>query len=195
MSGISLEESMSVAGVSLSPVTEEDKDDLRIAANAEEIWKWYTFRSDGEYFDSQFWPGFFEHFNPQKEVHFVVRYKGNVVGATCLLAIDAHHKRLEIGGTWYAASARGTLINPACKFLLMGRAFDWGAQRVEWKTDSNNKRSRAAIEKLRAKFEGVLRNHMYLHNGRVRDTVYYSMIPEEWPAAKAKLEDRIAALA
>ena len=181
------------ADVSLSLVTERDKEGLRAAANSEEIWKWYTFRADGDYFDAQFWPGFFHAYNPKKECHFVVRYKGEIVGATCFLAIDAHHKRLEIGGTWYAAKARGTIVNPACKLLLTGRAFDGGAQRVEWKTDSNNKRSRAAIEKLGAQYEGQLRNHMFLHDGRVRHTVYYSMIAEEWPAAKAKLETRIAA--
>lgn len=190
-----LAQGLSLGDVTLTPVQASDKEELRAAANAEEIWQWYTFRADGNYFDAQFWPGYFETFDREKEVHFVVRYTGEVVGSTCYLAINAQHKRLEIGGTWYTASARGTVVNPACKLLLTQHAFDWGAQRVEWKTDSNNKRSRAAIEKLGAKFEGTLRNHMFLHDGRVRDTVYYSMLPEEWPAAKAKLEARVAAFA
>ena len=185
---------LSQGDVSLSPVQLSDKDALRTAANAEEIWTWYTFRGDGEHFDTQFWPGYFEKFNPKREVHFVVRHKGKVVGSTCYLAIDTHHKRVEIGGTWYTADVRGSIVNPTCKLLLTDNAFAWGAQRVEWKTDSNNARSRAAIEKLGAKYEGELRNHMFLHDGRVRHSVYYSMIPEEWPAAKEKLRARIEAL-
>ena len=186
---------LALGDVSLSPVQLSDKAALRTAADAEEIWTWYTFRGDGEYFDTAFWPGYFEKFDPEKEAHFVVRYKGEIVGSTCYLAIDQHHKRVEIGGTWYTANVRGTVVNPACKLLLTDHAFQWGAQRVEWKTDRNNARSRAAIEKLGAKYEGTLRSHMFLHDGRVRDTVYYSMIPDEWPAAKEKLLARIAALA
>lgn len=185
---------LTLGDISLLPVTAEDKEGLRAAANSEEIWRWYTFRADGVFFDTQFWPGYFETNDKKPDVHFVVRRKGEIVGSTCFLAIDPHHKRVEIGGTWYRADVRGGLVNPACKLLLTQRAFDWGAQRVEWKTDSNNARSRAAIEKLGAIFEGTLRNHMYLHDGRVRHTVYYSMLPEEWPAAKAKLEGRIAEL-
>ena len=181
--------------VSLTPVQRSDKDALRAAADAEDIWTWYSYRADGLYFDAHFWPRYFEDYDMEQEVHFVVRYKGEVVGSTCYLAINHDHKRVEIGGTWYTAAARGTVVNPTCKLLLIETAFGWGAQRVEWKTDSENLRSRAAIEKLGAQYEGILRNHMFLHDGRVRDTVYYSMIPAEWPAAKAKLEARIAALA
>lgn len=184
---------LSLGEVSLSPICECDKDGLRAAANAEEIWKWYTFRADGEHFDQQFWPGFFEAFNPKKEVHFVVRLNDRIVGASCFLAIDHIHKRVEIGGTWYCDDVRGGIVNPSCKLLLIQRAFEWGAQRVELKTDSNNARSRAAISKLGCQYEGTLRNHMFLHDGRVRDTVYYSMLPDEWPDAKLKLAERIAA--
>lgn len=185
---------LSLGDVSLQPVTLADKEGLRAAASSEETWKWYTFRADGAHFDTDFWPGYFETFDPRKEVHFVVRLKDKIVGSTCFLAIEPDHKRVEIGGTWYHSDVRGGLVNPACKLMLIQRAFDWGAQRVELKTDSNNARSRAAISKLGCQYEGTLRNHKFLHDGRVRHTVYYSMLPEEWPDAKAKLEERIAAL-
>lgn len=185
---------LALGNVSITPVTEADKDGLRAAANSEETWAWYTFRADGEYFDTDFWPGYFESFDPNKEIHFVVRLNDTIVGSTCFLAIEPSHKRVEIGGTWYHADARGGIVNPSCKYLLIQRAFDWGAQRLELKTDRNNTRSRAAMEKLGCQYEGTLRNHMYLYDGRVRDTVYYSMLPEEWPNAKLKLEERIAAL-
>lgn len=185
---------LTLGAVSLTPVQESDKDGLRAAANSEEIWEWYPFRGDGDYFDQQLWRWIYEMRNPEKEIKFTVRYDGAVVGTTCLLAIDERNKKLEIGGTWYTSKVRGTVVNPACKYLLIEHAFKWGAQRVEWKTDSNNARSRAAIEKLGAKLEGTLRNHMFLHDGRVRHSVYYSMLPEEWPDAKANLEKRIADL-
>ena len=180
--------------VSLTLVTEADEDGLRAAANSEETWKWYPFRGDGDYFDEQLWKWMLTGRDAKDRLPFVVRHKGEIIGATCFLAIDPHNRKLEIGGTWYTDAVRGTIVNPACKLLLTDRAFAWGAQRVEWKTDSNNKRSRAAIEKLGAKYEGTLRNHMFLHDGRVRHTIYYSIIAEEWPAAKAALEARIKAL-
>ena len=190
-----LDAPMQLGDVSLAPVTDADKDGLRAAADSEETWKWYTYRADGEYFDTQFWPGYFETPASDSDVHFVVRFKDKIVGSTCYLAMSEQYKRVEIGGTWYHADVRGGIVNPGCKLMLLKRAFEWGAQRVELKTDSNNARSRAAILKLGCQFEGILRNHKYLHDGRVRHSAYFSMIPEEWPAAKAKLEARIAALA
>lgn len=186
---------LSLGDVSLSPATAADKEGLRAAANSEETWKWYTYRADGEHFDTQFWDGFHSNRNPEKQIHFTVRHHGKIVGLSCFLCIEPRYNTLEIGSTWYHADARGGIVNPTCKLLLLQRAFDWGAQRVELKTDSNNARSRAAILKLGCQFEGILRNHKYLHDGRVRHSAYYSMLPDEWPAAKAKLETRIAALA
>ena len=190
-----LDTPMQLGDVSLAPVTDADKDGLRAAANSEETWKWYTYRADGDYFDTQFWDGFHHVRNPEKQIHFAVRQNDKIVGLSCFLCIEPKYKTLEIGSTWYHADVRGGIVNPSCKLMLLERAFKWGAQRVELKTDSNNARSRAAILKLGCQFEGILRNHKYLHDGRVRHSAYFSMIPEEWPAAKAKLEARIAALA
>jgi RimJ/RimL family protein N-acetyltransferase len=180
-----------LAGVRLDTVQPEDEAEVRAAADDAETWRWFTFRADGAYFATQFWPNFLVHHRSAEEYHFIVRHRGKVVGATCFLAVSDRHKRLEIGGTWYTSAARGSVVNPVCKFLLLQRAFDWGARRVEIKTDSQNARSRAAIEKLGGVFEGTLRNHMILHDGSQRHTVYYSIIPEEWPVISAKLQKRI----
>ncbi len=99
---------------------------------------------------------------------------------------------LEIGGTWYAASAQRTGVNTAAKLLLLTQAFDrWGALRVTLKTDARNARSRAAIERLGASFEGVRRVEMRAADGGVRDSAYYSIVAAEWPAIRDRLIDRL----
>jgi RimJ/RimL family protein N-acetyltransferase len=117
---------------------------------------------------------------------------GQVVGATRYMNINPNDRGLEIGGTWYAVEYQGTPVNPEAKFLLMRRAFeDLGVIRVQLKTDLRNVRSQRAIEKLGAVKEGVLRNHMILPNGHIRDSVIYSVIDQEWPAVKQKLIKRL----
>jgi RimJ/RimL family protein N-acetyltransferase len=97
----------------------------------------------------------------------------------------------EIGSTWYAASAQRTGVNTECKLLLLTHAFEhWGSIRVTLKTDARNTRSRQAIERIGALFEGVRRAHMPAAFGGIRDTAYYSILAEEWPAVKAKLLER-----
>ena len=117
---------------------------------------------------------------------------GKFVGMTSYMDIRPEHRGLEIGMTWYAGEARGTRVNPECKLLLLGHAFEvLGCVRVQIKTDARNKHSQAAIAKLGAVYEGTLRKHMIFPNGFVRDTVMYSVLPEEWPAMKARLEARL----
>src|SRR6185369_15773547 len=103
------------------------------------------------------------------------------------------HAKLEIGGTWYAAEAQGGFVNPEAKYLLLENAFACRYNRVEFKTDSKNARSRAALTKLGAKEEGVLRGHMWVPQGYFRDSVYFSILASEWPAVKAALQRRLAA--
>lgn len=94
----------------------------------------------------------------------------------------------EIGGTWYSASAQRTVVNTECKLLLLTHAFDvWGVLRVTLKTDSRNDRSRRAIERIGAAFEGIRRVHAPAVDGRTRDTAYYSIVGAEWPPIKAQL--------
>ena len=115
------------------------------------------------------------------------------VGMTRYLNIEEPHRKLEIGSTWYEPSVWAGAVNPECKLLLMRHAFEaLKFNRVEYKTDFRNARSRAAILKLGAKQEGILRKHMIMADGHVRDSVYFSVIDEEWPAVKAGLERRLA---
>lgn len=117
---------------------------------------------------------------------------GRVAGATRYLNIMPHDRGLEIGGTWYGLAYQRTAVNTECKYLLLKYAFETlGCIRVQLKTDSRNIRSQRAIERIGAKKEGVLRNHMLLPNGLIRHSVYYSIIDIEWPMVKKKLEEML----
>lgn len=119
---------------------------------------------------------------------------GSAIGCTRYLHIDHPNRSLEIGGTWYGLDYQGTLVNTECKYLLFKHAFEsLGCVRVWLKTDARNLRSQRAIEKLGVVKEGVLRNHMILPDGHIRDSIIYSMILEEWPQAKLKLEAKLSA--
>ena len=126
--------------------------------------------------------------------HAVFTPAGEIVGQSCYLNLRPKDGGVEIGGTWYAPSAQGTAINPAAKLLLLGHAFACGAERVEFKTDALNSQSRAALSKLGATFEGVFRRHMRRPDGTWRDSAYFSVIREDWPELKRRIESRIAAL-
>lgn len=117
---------------------------------------------------------------------------GSPVGITTYLDIRDTHRTLEIGWTWYAPSLRGTLLNPACKLLLLEHAFEkLDAIRVQLKTDQRNARSRAAILKLGATFEGNLRHLVIMPDGYLRTTSMYSIIASEWPGVCARLKQRL----
>ena len=122
----------------------------------------------------------------------VERASGAVVGSTRYGAIERHHRRLEIGWTWLGRAWQRTAINTEAKLLLLQHAFETlGCLRVELKTDALNQRSRAAILRLGAREEGVFRKHMITASGRSRDTVYYAIIDDDWPAVKANLAQRL----
>jgi RimJ/RimL family protein N-acetyltransferase len=116
----------------------------------------------------------------------------SLVGSTSYLSIAPEHAKVEIGATWYEPGAQATAVNPEAKYLLLGNAFGANYNRVELKTDSKNSRSRAAMTKMGAKEEGTLRGHMWMPQGYYRDSVYFSVLAKEWPAVKAKLEERLA---
>ena len=140
-------------------------------------------------------PWFIQEMAKGTQVSFVVRRlsDGAIVGSTSYLAIAPQDAKVEIGATWYVAGAQGTAINPEAKYLLLENAYAAGYNRVEFKTCSRNARSRAAIKKLGAKEEGILRAHMWMPQGYFRDSVYFSILAAEWPQAKAMLENRLAA--
>lgn len=117
---------------------------------------------------------------------------GRVAGATRYLNIMPNDRGLEIGGTWYGLDFQRTAVNTECKYLLLTHAFETlGCIRVQLKTDSRNVRSQKAIERIGAKKEGVLRNHMILPNGYIRHSVYYSITDSEWPGVKMNLEEML----
>lgn len=117
---------------------------------------------------------------------------GILVGSTSYLAITPKDAKVEIGATWYAALAQASAVNPECKRLLLENAFRAGYNRVEFKTDSKNARSRAALKKLGAVEEGILRGHMWMPQGYFRDSVYFSILAAEWPAVRTALDKRLA---
>ncbi len=118
---------------------------------------------------------------------------GTVVGSTSYLNIAPGDAKVEIGSTWYTRAAQASAVNPECKYLLLANAFGKKWNRVEFKTDSKNARSRAALKKLGAAEEGILRGHMWMPQGYFRDSVYFSILASEWPEVKAGLEKRLAA--
>jgi len=122
----------------------------------------------------------------------IAKTSGRVVGSTRYGNIERVHHRLEIGWTWVARAWQRTPINTEAKYLLLRHAFETlGCMRVELKTDSLNERSRAAIQRIGAREEGIFRNHMITSTGRVRHTVYYSIVDSEWPQVKSRLEAKL----
>ena len=118
---------------------------------------------------------------------------GRAVGSTRYANIDRANRHLEIGWTWIALDYQRTYVNTEAKYLMLSHAFEnLNCLRVEFKTDSLNEKSRRAILRIGAKEEGTFRNHMILPNGRIRHSVYYSIIDSEWPDVKAMLEERFA---
>jgi N-acetyltransferase len=123
----------------------------------------------------------------------VERTSGRAIGSTRFMNIDRVNRRVEIGSTWIAPAWQRTAVNTEAKYLMLRHAFEvWKCMRVELKTDALNQKSRNAILRIGAKEEGILRRHLLTHTGRVRDTVYFSILDDEWPAVKAKLEARIS---
>ena len=118
---------------------------------------------------------------------------GRVAGSTRYLNIEPANRGLEVGGTWYGLDFQRTAVNTECKYLLLTHAFETlKCIRVQIKTDSLNLRSQAAIERIGAVKEGVLRNHMILPDGRIRHSVFYSILDTEWAGVKKKLEEMLS---
>jgi N-acetyltransferase len=127
----------------------------------------------------------------ETEVPFVVVVDGRPVGSSRYLNVEQFHKRVEIGWTWLERTQWGTGANIETKYLLMRNAFDdWGAMRVEFKTDARNLRVRGALLGVGASFEGIFRKHMILPDS-IRDSAWYAVVDDDWPRVKAMLEAKI----
>ncbi len=181
--------------VILEPLNEGHREALRAVASEEEIWRYMPRSAVGDLFDIWFNEAMELHDNEQ-QITFVVRQTktGDVVGSTRFLNLVPEHERLEIGHTFYAKEVWGSKVNPNAKLLLLSHAFEvMGANRVEFRCDALNARSRAAIEKLGARFEGILGQHMLLPSGRRRDTAVFAILKSDWPRVRAGLQERLSA--
>ncbi len=176
----------------IEPITQSHATDLSVAAG--ELGQlWYTMIPTPE--------GVPAEIERRRDLHakgsmqpfaIIDQVSGKAIGMTTYMNIDAPNQRLEIGSTWLAKTAQRGPINTECKLMLLGHAFDaLGCIAVEFRTHFMNVQSRRAIERLGAKLDGVLRNHMKMANGTLRDTAVYSVLNTEWPAVKANLEGRL----
>lgn len=128
-----------------------------------------------------------------REIPLVTIGHDRIVGSTRFLALRPEHASVEIGWTWLHPSAWGAGVNVEAKLLMLGHAFDtWGCRRVELKTDALNERSRGALLALGATFEGIHRKHMLVRGGENRDSAWYAVTDDDWPAVRARLEARLA---
>jgi RimJ/RimL family protein N-acetyltransferase len=123
----------------------------------------------------------------------IERAMGRVIGSTRYMNIEKVHHRVEIGCTWIGREWQRCAVNTQAKYLLLRHAFETlGCMRVELKTDSLNEKSRAAILRIGAKQEGIFRNHMMTSTGRIRHTVYFSIVDSEWPGVRSELERKLS---
>ena len=166
-----------------------------LAARAPEIFRLWSHRGPGDWVSE--WASVIRRRTEDGSmIAFAVTRPsdGAFLGVTSFLDPSEVNKSVEIGMTCYAPEAQGTVVNPACKRLLMGQAFDvWSARRVQYQVDNRNERSKAAVLKLGATQEGVLRNHKTLPDGFVRDTAFFSILDREWDRVRASLDARLAA--
>jgi len=182
--------------VRLEPLAEAHRDGLARAADHPQIWAHMPIDASGAGFKRWF-DRSLDLALAGREAVWAVRTLGDdaLVGSTRYLAIEPEHRRLEIGHTWYEPGQWGGAVNPACKLALLRYAFETlRFNRVEFKTDNRNLRSQTAIAKLGAVREGVFRAHMVRRDGSLRDSVYFSIVANEWPAVRDRLTARLAAV-
>lgn len=180
--------------VRLEPLTHAHTESLIAAAGDGEIWKSDvtiipTADTINKYIEDAL-----RGLERGTELPFAIARKptGEVVGTTRFYEIVPADRRVAIGYTWLGRSAQRTPVNTETKLLLLDYAFDhWKCIRVEFITNVLNEQSRAAILRLGAKQEGILRNHMIMPSGRIRDSVFFSVIANEWPEVRARLEDKL----
>lgn len=183
------------AVVRLEPVRREHAQEFwEVAKNdLDDIFRWipYSMKTP-EDFERLIDKAFDEQARGESVVFATVeRSSGRAVGSTRFMNIDRVNRRVEIGSTWIAPAWQRTPVNTEAKYLMLRHAFEvWGCMRVELKTDALNQKSRNAILRIGAKEEGTLRRHLLTWSGRVRDTVYFSILDHEWGEVKTRLEGK-----
>lgn len=181
--------------VDLELLDEVHREDLRIIAQDESIWTYFPYDASGNNFDAWFDKAS-KHTSERQQIAFAVRCKKNhtVVGSTRCYDISLKNRRLAIGHTWYSKEVRGTSVNPETKLLLLTYVFETlDINRVEFFADARNLRSLAALKKLGAYEEGILRQHLILEkDGYIRDSAVFSILKSEWHKIKQKLLHRLS---
>ena len=181
--------------VRLEPVRREHTGLFWAAAkDSLEIFQWmpYSMRTPEDF--EQFVARILEEEKRGESVPFatIERSSGQLIGSTRFMNIDRANRRVEIGSTWIVHALQRTAVNTEAKYLMLKHAFEvWGCVRVELKTDALNQQSRNAILRLGAKEEGTLRKHLVTWSGRIRDSVYFSILDTEWPQVKDTLETKL----
>jgi len=172
----------------LEPLRRDHEAGLRAAAADERIWRFMITDDPDAWLHATF-----AEAEAGVRVPFTAIGEGVPVGSTSYMSLAPEHLRLEIGSTWMHPSTWGTGANAEAKYLLLRHAFETlGCRRVEFKTDAQNQRARAALAALPARFEGIHRKHMLVRDGVRRDSAWYSVIDDEWPDVRAALESRLA---
>lgn len=178
---MSLTSPMSDGEVRLEPLAEAHREPLRRAcAQDPDIWHIYPMSFFGEGFD----PAFEKCLRPGNSTAFAVFKDDELVGMSSYLDVETKHGSVQIGRTYFVPRVRGTGFNARVKRLMLDRAFESGFRRAEFKVDTRNARSMAAILKLGAIYEGTLRKNLVTWTGYVRDTAVYSILKDEWPALR-----------
>ncbi|MDP5278772.1 GNAT family protein [Sphingomonas sp. DG1-23] len=183
--------------VKLEPLAAPHREDLREAATSDQsIWTYFPllFNGAGDDFDPWF-ESSLQRGLAGEHYPFAVRRNadGRIIGTTRYYDMSSVHLRLAIGSTWYAPEARGSLVNFEVRLLTMAHAFEnWNVNRIELITDPRNLSSQAAMKLLGARQEGVIRNHLIYNDGRVRDSLLFSVVRSEWPAVRERLTQRLA---
>lgn len=181
--------------VRLEPLGEEHVAGLAEIGKGQEFWKYMLYGSMNTEDDFRFFvTDLLEREKRGTDLPFAVIHlaSGRIAGSTRYLNIDTPNRGLEVGGTWYGLEFQRTAVNTECKYLLLTHAFEsLKAIRVQIKTDLLNVRSQQAIERIGAVKEGVLRNHMILPDGRIRDSVFYSILDNEWAGVKKRLVEML----
>ncbi|CAN5345402.1 GNAT family protein [soil metagenome] len=181
--------------VRLEPLSSEHEDALWAASRDPETWRWLSVSQPRTREEWHAWIGqALAAAEAGVEIPLVTLCHEEIVGSTRFLALRPEHRSVEIGWTWLRTSAWGTGTNIEAKLLQLEHAFaQWGCRRVELKTDALNERSRGALEALGATFEGIHRKHMLVRNRENRDSAWYSVTDDDWPAVRAHLQARLAA--
>jgi len=180
--------------VRLEPLSHGHAEGLAEVGLAEELWRWIPTPVRSKEEMVEYLAAALDEQRRGISLPFATIEKtgGRPIGSTRFANIDCIHHRVEIGWTWIAPNWQRTAVNTEAKFLMLRHAFETlKCIRVELKTDSLNEKSRAAIQRIGAKEEGTFRNHMITASGRLRHSVYFSIIDSEWPAAKTALQQKL----